>query len=123
MKNKEYRTLKGFLDGDELEEGSYFAYSATLRIFGNIDNLIDITNSLGFEPTSSHKKGEKRGANSSPYKHDMWSYEVQIDEEIARYNIYDYTSNHHTAIRNHCIRRRVARSKDVGIGDFISLGQ
>jgi len=83
MKEKEYRTLRGFLDGDEPDEETYFAYSTTLRIFGNIDDLSDITRNLGFEPTSFHKKGERRGPKSPPYMHDMWSYEAQIDEEAA----------------------------------------
>lgn len=74
--------MKGFLDGDEPDEEIYFAYSATLRIFGNIEDLNDITINLGFEPTSFHKKGERRGPKSSPYQHDMWSYEAQIDEDV-----------------------------------------
>ena len=83
MKEKEYRTLRGFIDGDEPDEETYFAYSTTLRIFGNINDLSDITRNLGLEPTSFHRKGERRGPKSPPYKHDMWSYEAQIDEEAA----------------------------------------
>ena len=82
MNENGYRTLKGFLDGDEPDEVIYFAYSATLRIFGNIEDLNDITINLGFEPTSFHKKGERRGPKSPPYQHDMWSYEAQIDEDV-----------------------------------------
>ncbi len=84
MNEKEngYRTLRGFLDGNEPDEEIYFAYSATLRIFGNIEDLNDITSNLGFEPTSFHKKGEKRGPKSPPYQHDMWSYEAKVVEEI-----------------------------------------
>lgn len=82
MNENGYRTLKGFLDGDEPDEEIYFAYSATLRIFGNIEDLNDITINLGFEPTSFHKKGERRGPKSPPYQHDMWSYEAQIDEDV-----------------------------------------
>ena len=83
MKEKEYRTLSGFLDGDEPDEETYFAYSATLRIFGDINDLSEITNTLGFEPTSYHKKGDRRGPKSPPYKHDMWSYKAHVDDEAA----------------------------------------
>ena len=83
MKQTEYRTLRGFLNGEEPDEEIYFAYSATLRIFGNINDLDDISSNLGFEPTSSHKKGERRGPRSNPYMHDMWLYKAQIDEETA----------------------------------------
>ena len=82
-KENEYRTLRGFLEGDEPDEETYFAYSATLRIFGDINDLTQITNNLGLEPTSYHKKGDKRGSKSPPYKHDMWSYEAQVDEGAA----------------------------------------
>ncbi len=83
MEDKGYRTLRGFLDGEEPDEETYFAYMASLRIFGNINNLNDITNNLGFEPTSFHKKGERRGPKSPPYKHDRWAYKAQIEEEAA----------------------------------------
>ena len=80
MKEKGYRTLRCFLDGDEPDEETYFAYSATLRIFGDINDLTEITNNLGFEPTSYHQKGDRRVEKSQPYRHDMWTYEAQVDE-------------------------------------------
>ena len=83
MKENKYRTLKGFLDGDEPDEEPYFAYSASLRIFGDINDLNVITKNLGFEPTSFHKKGERKGPNSPPYKTDMWTYKTKIDEEAT----------------------------------------
>jgi len=83
MENDKYRTLKGFLEGDEPEEEDYFAYSATLRIFGDICNLDEITNQLGFDPTCFHRKGEKKNPDSPSYKHDMWSYEAPVGEEEA----------------------------------------
>ncbi len=83
MKEKEYRTLRGFLYSDEPDEETYFAYSATLRIFGDINELTEITNNLGFEPTSYHKKGDRRGPKSPPYNYDMWSYKAQVDKEAA----------------------------------------
>jgi hypothetical protein len=77
---KSYRTIRGFIDGEEPDEENYFAYSATLRIFGAIDNLDEITAHLGFEPTSSHRRGERREPQSPPLKHDMWSYATPLDE-------------------------------------------
>jgi 2'-5' RNA ligase len=82
MPNERYfRPLRGYLNGDEPDEQTYFAYSATLRIFGTISNLDQITTKLGIEPTYTHRKGEKRGENSPPYKHDMWSYSPAIPED------------------------------------------
>jgi hypothetical protein len=83
MERKTYRTLRGFVEGEEPDEENYFAYSATLRIFGTIDNLDEITDHLGFEPTLIHRKGEKRGPQSPPLPHDMWSYQPPLDEEEA----------------------------------------
>ena len=83
MKEKEYRTLRGFLEGYEPDEEAYFAYSATLRIVGDINELTEITNNVGVEPTSFHKKGERRGPKSPPYEQDMWSYASQMDEGAA----------------------------------------
>jgi hypothetical protein len=36
---KPFRTLRGFFTGREREEDTYFAYSATLRISGDIPNM------------------------------------------------------------------------------------
>lgn len=52
----------------------YFAYSASLRIFGVIPDLDEITRCLGVAPTSAHRCGDRRGPNSPPFKHDMWCY-------------------------------------------------
>ena len=43
MTDKTFKTLRGFLEGDEPEVEIYFAYSATLRIFGEIPDLDEIT--------------------------------------------------------------------------------
>jgi hypothetical protein len=58
----------------------YFAYGASLRIFGHIPDLDDITECLGVVPTHSHRQGDQRGPNSTPYKHDMWSYTAPMKE-------------------------------------------
>jgi len=77
---KGYRTLRGALSGEEPDEPIYFAYSATLRIFGTIPDLDELTRQLGVNPTHSHRRGEKRGPKSVGYKHDQWSYEAPVNE-------------------------------------------
>jgi hypothetical protein len=66
--------------GEELAEPTYFAYSATLRIFGTIPDLDEITIRLGVSPTKSHRRGERRTPNSEPYRHDMWLYKVPVNK-------------------------------------------
>lgn len=78
--NKGFRTLRGFLNGQEPDERIYFAYSATLRIFGEIPDLHEFSQRLGIAPTSSHRRGEKKGPNSPPYTHDIWSYTSPVKE-------------------------------------------
>jgi len=76
--NQQFRTLRGFLDGEEPDEANYFNYSATLRIFGNIPDLDEITRRLGIAPTNAHRRGDPRGPNLPPYRQDMWSYTAQV---------------------------------------------
>jgi hypothetical protein len=78
--NEGFRTLRGFLDGREPDEANYFAYSATLRIFGNIPHLDDITLRLGTAPTTAHRRGDRPKPDSPPWKDDMWSYTAQVSE-------------------------------------------
>lgn len=78
---KAYRTSRGFFEGVEEEEEIYFKYSASLRIYGTIADFDEITNTLKLSPTNAHRKGEKKGPKSPPFKHDMWSYTVQVDEK------------------------------------------
>ena len=56
---------------DTNEEPYYFAYSATLRIFGDLPNLDEISSALRVQPTRTHKRGDRQGSSSFP--HDMWS--------------------------------------------------
>jgi hypothetical protein len=70
-------------DEDEVVYGAeepYFCYSATLRIWGDIPDLDDISRRLGLVPTHSHRKGERRGPRSPGYEHDMWSYQPPLEE-------------------------------------------
>jgi hypothetical protein len=76
-----FHTLRGALTGHEPNEPPYFAYSATLRIFGERLDLDDITQQLGLTPTNSHRKGDRRSPRSAPYKLDMWSYKPPVPEE------------------------------------------
>ncbi len=84
---KEYRTLRGFLAGAENDEEPYFAFSATLRIFGDIAELDEISKTLGMEPTHTHKKGTRRDGAAAPYPHDMWSYTPALEssEPLGRH--------------------------------------
>jgi hypothetical protein len=77
---KSFRTLRGFLAGQEREEDTYFAYSATLRISGDIRDMDEISARLGLQPKHSHRKGDKRGPRAAPYRQDMWSYSPSVDE-------------------------------------------
>jgi len=78
--NESPRTPRGVSSGEEQDEKIYFAYSASLRIFGHIPDLDEITQRLGVAPTDAHRQGDRRGPNSTPYKHDMWSYTATMKE-------------------------------------------
>jgi len=46
-------------DKSTKNEKPYFAYGASLRIFGNIPSVAVITGRLGIDPTEAHRKGER----------------------------------------------------------------
>lgn len=75
---KVFRTLRGFLDGQEPDEPTYFAFSATLRIFGPEVPFAEIEEALGVAPTHTHRKGERRGPRSPGYQADAWQYQAPI---------------------------------------------
>lgn len=75
-----FRTLRGFLAGEEPDEETYFAYSATLRIFGALPHLDEITRRLGVTPTNAYRRGERRRPEAVPYTQDMWAYQVPLPE-------------------------------------------
>jgi hypothetical protein len=66
-----------------MEEPEYFfRFSATLRIFGDIENLEAITAELGVAPTHLHRRGEKCLPTSLwGYEHDMWSYSAPVPRD------------------------------------------
>ncbi len=79
-KPKAFRTLRGFLAGEERNEETYFAYSAGLRIHGDDLPFAEIGAQLGFEPTHVHRKGERRGLRSPAYPDDAWHFESGLPE-------------------------------------------
>ncbi|QEG02174.1 hypothetical protein Mal15_62590 [Stieleria maiorica] len=75
-----FRTLRGFLDGDESDEENYFHFSATLRIHGMDIPFDEITEQLGVKPTMHRRKGERREPRSPQFKDDAWHYEPDLSE-------------------------------------------
>jgi len=80
MKRELFRTLRGFLDGSEPDEETYFAYSATLRLVGVLPDLQLITDTLGVTPTQALRKGQRITPRSAPLQHDCWHYSPPIPE-------------------------------------------
>ena len=77
---KAFRTLRGFLHGEELDEETYFCFSATLRIHGNDIPFEEVRQRLGVEPTNTHRKGERRGPRSPAYGDDAWHFQPAVPE-------------------------------------------
>ena len=75
-----FRTLRGFLNGEEPDEANYFCFSATLRIHGDGVPFGEISRRLGVRPTSLHRKGEQRGPRSPAYRDDAWHYQPPLPE-------------------------------------------
>jgi hypothetical protein len=71
---KMFRTLRGFLNGEEPEETNYYRFSATLRIHGDGIPFEEISRRLGVKPTYLHRKGERRGSRSPAYCDDAWHF-------------------------------------------------
>jgi hypothetical protein len=101
---KKFRTLRGFLDGEEPTEEPYFAYSATLRIFGVLPNLKIITDTLGLTPTQALHKGERIKPHYAPLIHDCWHYKSDIPEseplEIHINTLWAAIKNHRDFIKS-----------------------
>jgi len=77
---KFFRTLRGFLTGEEPAESNYFYFSATLRIHGNDVPFDEINQRLGVQPTNVHRKGERRGPRSPDYQDDAWHFAPSLPE-------------------------------------------
>ncbi|MEZ5943831.1 MAG: DUF4279 domain-containing protein [Planctomycetaceae bacterium] len=78
--HEEFRTLRGFLAGEEPDEKPYFCFSATLRIVGTDVPLDEISKHLGMKPTFQRRKGERRGSRSLPFVDDGWFLESGLAE-------------------------------------------
>ena len=63
------------------DESYWFHFSATLRIYGQIHDLDEITETLGLVPTHTHIRGDLIGSRSRPLAHDMWSYTSHVPED------------------------------------------
>jgi len=86
-KPKEFRTLRGAIDGEEPDEPTYFAFMASLRIHGDNLPFDEISRQLAVEPTYVHRKGERRGPKSPPYRDDAWQFQPALpeSESLARH--------------------------------------
>jgi Domain of unknown function (DUF4279) len=111
-----FHTLRGLLSGSESEENIYFAYSATLRIFGDIADLDGITEHLGVLPTSSHRRGDRRGPNSPPFKQDMWSYTAPVKENEPLHVHIDALWNTFKERRQYLLQLKQGLKVDVFLG-------
>lgn len=77
---KMFRTLRGFLNGEEPDEANYFCFSTTMRIHGNDMPFEEISCRLGVQPTNLHRKGERRGPRSPVYRDDAWHFQPSLPE-------------------------------------------
>ena len=77
---KMFRTLRGFLDGEEPNEANYFCFSATLRIHGDDLPFDEISQRLGVQPTRLHRKGDRPGPRSPGYRDDAWQFQPSLPE-------------------------------------------
>jgi Domain of unknown function (DUF4279) len=75
-----FRTLRGFLNGEEPYEANYFHFSATLRIHGEEVPFEEISRRLGVQPTNLHRKGERRRPTSPVYRDDAWQFQSSLPE-------------------------------------------
>ena len=83
-----FNTLRGFVNGEEPDEPIYFAYSASLRIFGDELPLGEITRELGVQPTRTRRKGERpKPTSKTVYRDDAWflSSSLPETEELHRH--------------------------------------
>jgi hypothetical protein len=102
--------------GDEPDDEFYFAYSASLRIFGVIPAMDELTRRLGVLPTSSHRKGDSRAPRSQPYQHDMWFYRVSIEKDVPLHVHIDELWNIFRLRRDYLLELQKSLTVDVFLG-------
>ena len=119
-KKQGFRTLRGFLSGEEKNEESYFAYKASLSIFGHIADLEEITLRLGVVPTNTHRQGDRQGdrraPNSPPYKHDMWRYDAPVKETEPLHIHIDTLWNTFRERKEYLLQLKQSLTVDVFLG-------
>ena len=63
-------------------EEPYFRFRASLRIFGIIDDLDEISRGLGLIPTKTHRRGDPKFPHRpDTWKEDAWFYEPPINRK------------------------------------------
>jgi hypothetical protein len=78
---KLFRTLRGFIRGEEPDEPMYFAYSATLRVHGEDLPFDEITRRLQVQPTRTHRKGGRpKPTAKTVYRDDAWHFQPPLAE-------------------------------------------
>jgi hypothetical protein len=78
---KSFNTLRGFINGEEPDEPIYFAYRATLRIFGDGLPFDEITRQLRVQPTNTHRKGDRPKPDAQTvYRDDAWHFSSSLPE-------------------------------------------
>ena len=77
---KPFRTLRGFLNGEEPAGENYFCFSATLRIHGENLPFDELTHRLAVQPTRTRRKGERPGPRSPEYRDDAWHFQPAVAE-------------------------------------------
>jgi hypothetical protein len=75
-----FRTLRGFLNGEEPDEANYFRFSATLRVHGDGVPFEEIGRQLAVEPTHLHRKGERRSPRAPAWRDDAWQFQPALPE-------------------------------------------
>lgn len=113
---KPFRTLRGFLAGSERKEESYFAYSATLRISGDIRTMEEISATLGLQPTHSHRKGDRLSPKAATYRQDMWSYSPPLDASDALHKHIDALWLKLKPHKRYLLRLKKSLNVDVFVG-------
>lgn len=69
-----FRTVRGFLTGEEPDEPTRFAFTASLRVHGHQVPFQELSERLGVQPTHLHRQGERPGPRSPAHREDAWHF-------------------------------------------------